>query len=98
MVMVVVRAKGALWGADASLLQSLAVAGMYRGPTTKEVTLDFRGSANKAPAKSAHNQCSGLYITSLTRGILFLEKCFYLDRVISWRKSYLARCFTFKLR
>ena len=65
--MVVVRAKGALWGADASLLQSLAVAGMYRGPTTKEVTLDFRGSANKAPAKSEHSQCSDLYIDPLIK-------------------------------
>ena len=53
MVMVAVRAKGALWGANASLLQSLAVGDMYHRPTTVEVTLDFRESANKAPAKSA---------------------------------------------
>ena len=60
MVMVAVRAKGALWGANASLLQSLAVGDMYRGPTMVEVTLDFRGSANETPAKSEHNQCSEL--------------------------------------
>ena len=61
MVMVVVRAKGALWGADASLLQSLAVADMHRGPTTVDVTLNFRGRANKTSAKSVRNQFSDLY-------------------------------------
>ena len=52
MVMVVIRAKGALWDVNTSLLQSLAIGDIYRGSTTVEVTLDFRGSA-KTPAKSA---------------------------------------------
>ena len=60
MVMMAPRAKGALWSANASLLQSLAVGDMYRRPTTIEVTLDFRGSANKMPAKKAYNQSSDL--------------------------------------
>ena len=63
MVMVAVRAKGALWGANTTLLQSLAIGDMYRRLTTVEVTLDFRGSANETPAKSALNQCSDLCIT-----------------------------------
>ena len=41
----------------------LAVGDMYRGPTTVEVTLGFRGNNDKTPAKSAHNQCSDLCIT-----------------------------------
>ena len=49
--MVASRAKGALWGANASSLQSLAISDMYRDPTLVEVTLDFRGSANETPAK-----------------------------------------------
>ena len=58
--MVTVRAKRALWGANASLLQSLAVGDnictvLYCGPIMLEVTLDFRGSANETPAKSAQN-------------------------------------------
>ena len=56
--MVAVRAKETLWGADASLLQSLAVGDMYHGPTTVNMTLNFRRSANKTPPKSAHNQFS----------------------------------------
>ena len=60
MVMVAVGAKVALWGANASLLQPPGV-DMYHGPTVIEVTLNFRGSANKDPAKSARNQCSDLY-------------------------------------
>ena len=67
MVMVAVRANRALWGANASLLRSLAVGDMYCGPTTIGVTLDFRGSANKAPAKSEHSQCSDLYIDPLIK-------------------------------
>ena len=60
MMMVAARAKGTLWGANTSSLQSLAVGDMYRRPTTIEVTLDFRGSANKMPAKKAYNQSSDL--------------------------------------
>ena len=57
MVMMVTRAKGALWGANASLLQYFAVGDMHRsGPKAVEVTLDFRGSVKETPAKSAHNQ------------------------------------------
>ena len=66
--MVAVRATGALWGANTSLLQSLAVGNMYvmRGQlSTVEVTFDFRESANETSAKSARNQCPNLYITPL---------------------------------
>ena len=37
---------------------SLAVGDMYRGPTTVDVTLYFRGNANETPAKISHNQFS----------------------------------------
>ena len=57
MMMVALRTKRALWGANASLLQSFTVGDIYRGPTAVEMTLDFRGGANETPAKSAHNQC-----------------------------------------
>ena len=63
--MAAVKAKGALWGANASLLQSLAVGDMNHGPTEVDVILDVRGSANKTPAKSTRNQCYDLYITPL---------------------------------
>ena len=38
---------------------------MYSGPTTVDVTLDFRESTNKTPAKSVRNQCRDLCITLL---------------------------------
>ena len=61
MVMVAVRAKGALWRANASLFVSLAVSVVNRGPTTVDVTLNFRGNANGTPPKSLHHQCSELW-------------------------------------
>ena len=60
MVMVVVRAKGALWRANASLFISLAVSVVNRGPTTVDVTLHFRRNAYETPPKSAHYQFSDL--------------------------------------
>ena len=35
---------------------SLAVGDMYRGPTTVDVILYFRGNANKMSPKGAHHQ------------------------------------------
>ena len=58
--MVAVRAKGAQWDANTSLLKSLAVGDMYHGPSMIDVTLYFKGNANKTPPKSAHHQFSDL--------------------------------------
>ena len=46
-------------GRNASLLYSLAVSDMHRGPTTVDVTLDFRASANKTPSKTHCDQKGG---------------------------------------
>ena len=56
MVMVAVRAKGVLWGADASLFDLLAVGDMHRGPTTVDVTLYLRGNAKETSPTSSHHQ------------------------------------------
>ena len=50
---------------------SLAVGDMYRGPTTVDVTLCIRGNANKTPPKSAHHQCSKLWIHPLVKCPLY---------------------------
>ena len=60
MVMVVIRAKGALWRADASLFASLAVGVVNRGPATIDVTLHFKGNTYDIPPKSPHHQFSEL--------------------------------------
>ena len=46
-------------GRNTSLLYSLAVSDMHRGPTTVDVTLDFRVSANKTPSKTHCDQKGG---------------------------------------
>ena len=58
MVIVAVKAKGALWGANASLLQYLAIGDVYGRPTTVDMTSYFRINANKIPPKSMHHQFS----------------------------------------
>ena len=60
---------------------------MYRGPTTVEVTLDFRGSANKAPAKSAHNQCSDLFVTQSIPGYV----CSSFPTCVFWQLFFRRR-------
>ena len=58
MVMVAVRAKGALWGANANV-QYLGIGDVYckyHGPTTVHVTLYFRENANKTLPRSAHHK------------------------------------------
>ena len=51
MVMVAVRAKGALWRENASLFVSLAISVVNRGPTMVDVTLHFRETPTKCPLK-----------------------------------------------
>ena len=61
MVMVAVRAKGALWRANASLFVSMPVGVVNRGgPTTVDVILHFRRNAYETPPKSSHHQFSDL--------------------------------------
>ena len=51
MVMVAIRAKGALWNANASLFVSFVVVVVSRGPTTLDLRLDLGETLTKGPLK-----------------------------------------------